>query len=365
MHVTWSRSRPGFARARILLHALAIGIAAIAAPAYADTLVEGTVAPIVRINVHRGALVLKTWDRDQIAIEGDPSIVVERSPFRRFLGLGSLPIPAVGNAEGADFLPPESFVQTPLSPGVHEQIVISTTPDAPPSPVTITIPANTPRVIAIDRAGALDVENYRSGTLVAFTGGGRLHVAGGGGTAFLQTNRGPIVVEDSTFDRVRARSLAGNITYERCVVHQIETTAVGGSIVFDGGSFEAGLARFESTRGDVAIGSETPSELSAHSASGRIYSSFLAPVAVNDFNGETHATIGGGGPLITAASQSGNVYLYDGSLRTRAMPAGWQMPAAILQRPGIRREPAPGNPERPPARSPNARQVKFRAYFRR
>ena len=331
------------------------------APARADVNSVEAVAPVVRINIRQGAVTIRTWDRETVQVDGNPSITIERKAFRAGGGIGSLPMAAAGNATSDTFLAAESFVPGPIPPGSRESILIRG--DAIFSgPVTITIPADSPLVFAIARNGSLDVRGYRSGTFVGYTTYGRLSLENSGGTAFLQSNRGAIVVSDSTFDRIRTRSLTGNITYERCVVHQIETTAVAGSIVYDGGSFQPGLARFESQRGDVAIGSETAVELSAHTATGHVYSSFLAPSSVHGDMTETHATVSGGGPLVTAASASGNVYLYDGSLRNRSMPPEWQGPTATLERPSRRREgPAIARPFSP---SPAGLRAKFRVFSR-
>jgi hypothetical protein len=266
-------------------------------------------------------------------------VVVERKPFRAPASLGSLPIAATGHADSDTFLPAESFVPNAVPPGPRDSIFIHSDADTVPGPVTVTIPNDSPLVFAIARGGPLHVEGYRAGTLVAYTTSGRLSLAGDGGTVFVQSGRGAIVVSDSNFDRIRARSLQGNITFERCVVRQIETTAIGGSIVFDGGSFEPGLARFESVRGDVAVGSEAAAEITARTTTGHAYSSFLNHASVDEREGESHVTISGGGPVVTAASESGNVYLYDGSLRNRSLPPQWQAPTETLERPGSRRVP--------------------------
>ncbi len=344
VHVTGARSRPAVGWVLQLLFVLAAWGAAANAPARADVnVLDDTPAPVVRVNVRAGDVTIRTWDREAVQIDADPSIVVERKPFRAPASLGSLPIAASGRLGSDTFLPAESFVPGPVPPGPRDSILIRSDADTVAGPVIVTIPSDAPLVFAIARGGTLHVEGYRAGTLVAYTTYGRLSIADSGGTVFAQSGRGAIVVDDSNFDRIRARSLQGNITFERCVVHQIETTAVGGSIVFDGGSFEPGLAHFESTRGDVAVGSEAGAEITAHSTTGRAYSSFLNHASVEEREGASHVTIGGGGPVVTAGSESGNVYLYDGSLRNRSLPPPWHAPMETLERPGMRRNPS-GNP---------------------
>jgi hypothetical protein len=142
--------------------------------------------------------------------------------------------------------------------------------------------------------------------------------------------------------------------------------------VYDGGSFQPGLAHFESTRGDVAVGASGGVQLGGHTAGeGRVYTNFQHPANVEGHNGEASATIGGGGPVVTATSQTGNVYFYDGSLRTRQnLPAQWQSPVAALRAPAVQLRHEPGGPttnvpvifrERFPQYRPRARFPKGRA----
>jgi hypothetical protein len=112
-----------------------------------------------------------------------------------------------------------------------------------------------------------------------------------------------MIVTNSSFERVRARSLTGNMTFEHCNVRQIEATSVNGSIVYDGGSFQPGSRGFESTRGDVAVGANGPAELGGHAdGSGRVYTNFQGPAHVDGRDGEASATVDGGGPVVTATS---------------------------------------------------------------
>ena len=365
--MTWGRSRPAHTWARRLCYALTVWSALTTVPARADvSTLDNAYAPVVRVNIREGAVTIRTWDRNVVQIDADPSVVVERKPFRMGANLGSLPIAAAGRIGSDTFLSAESFVPGPIPPGPRDSILIRSDAGTAPGPVIVTVPNNSPLVFAIARGGPLHVDGYRSGTLVGYTGGGRLSLDNAGGTVFLQSNRGAITVNDSTFDRIRARSLLGNVTFERCVVHQIEATAVGGSIVYDGGSFEPGLARFESIRGDVAVGSETAAELTARSATGHAYSSFLTHATVEDSGGESHVTVGAGGPVVTAASETGNVYLYDGSLRSRSLPAQWQAPTETLERPGIHHATAPSaeTNAQPGPRKFRLRPFQRRAFFR-
>jgi hypothetical protein len=317
--------------------------------------IDGVDAPIVRVNVQQGNVTVRTWDRPSVAIDADPSLQVIRRNTRQGEPSLSLPIPAFPEnaSDPAAQLPPENFVVS-VPPGDHETVVVRDPPNSGPlgpTPVVITVPNNSVYVFARTGNGTLDVHDYRAGTFVGFVGRGRMVLSNVGGTAFAQTARGPTIVTDSSFDRFRGRSLTGNMTFERCDVRQIEATSIDGSIVYDGGSFQPGLARFESTRGNIAIGATDAVELGGHAfGAGHVYTDFQRPAHVDERAGETNATIDGGGPVVTAMTQKGNVYFYDGSLRARdGLPAPWQEPLGTLQRPGIARKRENVEPSEPPA----------------
>jgi hypothetical protein len=305
--------------------------------------IDGTDAPIVRVNVKQGDVTIRTWDRSSVQIDADPSLEVVRRTTASAGEPYSIPIPGTTqpSVEGPASLPAESFVVAAIPPGPRDAIVVrdplGSGGTGAPTPVTITVPNNSAFVYARTGNGTLDVHDYRSGTFVGFVGRGRMLLDNVGGTVFAQTGRAAMVVTNSSFERVRARSLFGNMTFERCDVRQIEATSINGSIVYDGGSFQPGLAHFESTRGDVAIGANGGVQLGGHAAGdGRVYTNFQHPVRIDGHDGEANATVDGGGPVVTATSERGNVYFYDGSLRSRSqLPSQWQGPLGTLQRPAF------------------------------
>ena len=319
-----------------------LAFASSAAAARADgTTIENVSAPILRVNVKQGNVTIRTWDRPVVQIDADPAVQIVRRNAHQGDGSYALPIPDVSqnSAHGTLELPAENFVVS-LAPGAHDTIVVRDLPRAGvgnPTPVTVTVPNDTAFVFARTGDGTLDIRDYHNGTFVGFVGRGRMVLSNLGGTAFAQTLRGPTIVDDSSFDRFRARSLFGNITFERCTVRQIETTSIEGSIVYDGGAFQQGLARFESTRGNVAIGVTSAANLDGHAAAdGHVYTNFQRNARVDERDGETNAALEGGGPLVTAMTQRGNVYFYDGSLRSHnAASPPWQAPLATLQRPAV------------------------------
>jgi hypothetical protein len=352
--------RPAWAGVARFAFALCLLVAGGARAAAADPQIyEGLSAPIVRVNVREGSVEIRTWNRDAVSVDGDPSLVVER---RTANGSGEsvpLAMPQLNTPDGGATLPPESFVTGDIPAGPRTVVVIHSGPTTPRAPVTVMIPSDSAFVYARAGNGSLDVSDYRAGTLVAITRVGRMTLTNIGGTVFAQTFRGPIVVRNSSFDRIRARSLFGNVTFEHCNVRQIEATTLSGSIVYDDGSFAPGLARFESTGGNVAIGATGSVQYGARAASdSRVYTNFSGHAEVDARDGTTDAIVGSGGPVVTASSQNGNVFLYDGSLRGRAqLPPEWQPAVDTLARPATK------SIDRRPVHAPQLRP--FRRFPRR
>lgn len=331
--------RPVSPGAMLFALACCVAVACMPAPASADTQVfDGMVAPIVRINIREGSIVVRTWDRAAVSVDGDPSLDIRRSTTEESGQSVPMAIPQLIAPNADANLPPESFVTATIPSGMRAVVIVKSAPNTPRAPVTVFVPSDTAFVYARAANGTLDVSDYRGGTLVALTRNGRLLMTNVGGTVFAQSLHGPIVVRNSTFDRVRARSLFGNVTFERCNVRQIEATTVTGSIVYDGGSFEPGLARFESSTGNVAIGASGSVQYGAHaSGDGRVYTNFAGRAQIDAREGSTSAVVGDGGPVVTATSQNGSVFLYDGSLHGRGqLPPEWQPAVDTLQRPGVR-----------------------------
>ena len=360
---TWAarQMRPAVAGLVRACLVTALAFVALGSVARADAQVDGTVAPIVRINIRQGDVTVRTWDRDAVSVLGDPSLSVDKHTSQQSGQLVSIPIPELAppanvaaRVGDAFSLPPETFVTSTVPPGPRDVVVIKSTDPAARGPVTVLVPSDAVFVFAHVGNGKLDVDGYHGGTLIAMTRIGAVNLSNLGGTVFAQTFRGPIVARASTFDRVRARSLFGNVTFERCNVRQIEATTVAGSIVYDRGSFAPGLARFESIDGNVAIGASGNVQYGAHAmGDGRVYTNFTGRVSVDARNGQTSAIVGDGGPVVTATSQGGSVFLYDGTLRNRGqLPPEWQPAVDTLQRPGTGQAPALRAPQRfvpPPA----------------
>jgi hypothetical protein len=204
-------------------------------------------------------------------------------------------------------LPAESFV-LPELPGEHDAVMAQGS-----GTMTIMIPRGTAMVIAHVRAGHLTLDNYH-GVFVSHVRSGSISLDHVGGTGFVESMRGRIAATNSTFDRLRVRTATGNIFFQGCTSHQIQASSVYGSIVYDNGQFQPGLARFDSEHGNVALGVRGGAQIGAYSGSGHVLSSFPNDTQIRGNPNTQQATVGGGGPIVTATSKNGSVYLYSGSM---------------------------------------------------
>ncbi|MEO7040090.1 MAG: hypothetical protein ABI186_08695 [Candidatus Elarobacter sp.] len=282
----------------------------------------------------RNEVTVRSWDRSTVQIESaDDTPQVDRN----VTVLGALPVvvpvppmawlqhDAGGLVTGGGMMPPEDFPYTSFRPGAHDTIRITAQPGAH---LTVTVPATTGILQVRVGAGVTSIDGYHGGNLFVVQNAGRVQLSNTSTTAFAQMGNGVLYAADDTFDRIRVRANAAHIVFEHCRSKQIETSTVSGSIVYDGGTFDPGLARFESQTGNVALGVASPAQLTGRTQDGRVYTQFVRRAAAIDSrdDGDTTATIGGGGgALVNAISERGNVFLYDGTLAThRATPVEWR-----------------------------------------
>jgi len=295
-------------------------------------------APVVRVMMRSGTLTIRTWNRSDVQVTSlQPVSARNFKPDAVARALtGSIPIFATSifDSAGQITLPQEEFALTPLPAGPHQGIFVQ----ALDADVMIMLPAGTALVLASVQRGGIDVQDYH-GTFTLLLHNGPLRLRNVSGTGFAQVARGPLMVFDSQFERIRARTAAGNIVFENCNARQIQVSSVTGTIIYDGGAFQPGLARFETEYGSVALGISRDAQVGAHSSVGRIYS-IVGGSGVR--SGQTDAQIGSGRAVVTASSSHGAIFLYSGTLRSQQrLPAEWRPLAGFAQRRPLPR-PRPG-----------------------
>ena len=345
----------GFVRVRLGRGAIATLLVllcslTLAAPARADEQFDVGASPVLNVQLSQGHLTVQTWDRSQVQISSDqpvdvqhlsPSEVDPREPKQIQISSQS-----IQTAHGRVTLPAESFVLPDIPGTQHDAIVARGAGN-----VTITIPRTTGIVIAHVRAGQLTLNGYH-GIFVAHTRAAGITLNDVGGTGFVESLRGKIVATNSSFDRLRVRSATGNMLFQGCTSHQIQATSSYGSIVYDNGHFQPGLARFESEHGNVALGVQGGAQIGAHSGSGHVVSSFHEEANVRGNPATKQATVHGGGPVVTATSKNGSVYLYSGSINEHPRVRQELNGSARLP---VRNYPAASRYPAPPNVTPNAR----------
>ena len=292
---------------------------------------------VVRVIAGNQATVsIRAWDRPTVEVDTDDENV---GVLRRTVAFGtpqnplsvSIPLanivvrdPLTGTTRPGT-LPPEEFpYASDFRAGPHDVLRIDA---AAGSHVTVMVPPSTAILeTGIRGSGVVSVDDYHGGTLFVRAGGGNAQLTDVTSAAFVEVRNGTVDVRDSSFDRLRARGNTVAFLFEHTRARQIEVTTVSGPIVYDDGTFDPGLARFESTTGSIAIGVATNAQIEARSSDGRVYGLWdrRPPIDQRGDNAAS-ATVNGGGPVVNAVTVHGNIYLYDGSLSTRrVLPPEWQ-----------------------------------------
>ena len=239
-------------------------------------------------------------------------------------------------------LPAESFVLPDLPGAQHDAIVARGNGN-----MTIMIPRGTAMVIAHIRAGRLTIDNYH-GVFIAHVRQAEISLNNVSGTGFVESLRGRVVATNSTFDRLRVRTATGNMLFRGCTSQQIQATSTYGSIVYDNGNFQPGLARFESEHGNVALGVRGNAQIGAHSGAGHVVSSFHDDAQVRGDPTTKQATVGAAVRSSRRPRETASVYLYSGSMSDhphvrQELSGSTQLPMRLQQRRAAARRPSPGH----------------------
>jgi hypothetical protein len=320
----------------------------VAAGAASSTFIMGDQSVVSVWAGARSIVTVKGWDRPNVQVDtDDEGVQITRRPItfgtpQTPLSVSIPPIPIVVAGTGTrGTLPPEEFpYASDFRPGVHDSVRIVTGPD---SHLTVMVPVSTTLLDTRIRGGSgiISIEDYHGGTLFVTSNGGRTLLTDVMTSAFVQMLNGRLEVIDSSFDRLRARGNAANFVFEHNRARQIEVTTVSGPIVYDNGTFDPGLARFESSSGSIGIGVASNAQVAARSSEGRVYTLWDRRTAVElRGDNDANAMVGGGGPVVNAVSGRGNVYVYDGALASRpVLPPEWRVIRQAITQPFAQRAP--------------------------
>lgn len=339
------------------LLAIAFALAATASRANADvTTIATSGNPVVFLRVTTGTVTVRTWDRTDVSIDADPGVELRHFAGPQVMLRYPAQVPlwsqTVRTRDGEFTLPAEAFVVPPPQAAVNDAIVVHGDGN-----VTVTLPANTAMITTVVTHGDVAIVGYRNGVFISRVGNGMVRLEKVAGTGMVQTGSGPINAIDSDFTRIRLRSAHGTMIFERCNAKQIEATTLTGSIVYDNGTFEPGFAHFESERGNVALGVAGGAvQINARSTNGEVNSAFGNEARVTRNGGEAQAVVGSGGPVVTATSSAGSVFLYKGTLRNNP-ELQHRTPTAILRQWHMRRRPPIVRPEPSQQKLPHHRHI--------
>ncbi|HEY9181285.1 MAG TPA: hypothetical protein VIO32_11250 [Candidatus Baltobacteraceae bacterium] len=307
------------------------------AHALAQQVISTSSTPVIRVQMRSGRLTVHTWDKPQVQI--DSNVAVRARHVGPAAVAAALPPEitifsmSVQSPSGSLTLPPEGFAFDPsLLVQPHDGVVVfGGDQDAN---VTITVPNTTALLLALVFRGGIAVNGYHGGTFVTQVHTGGIDLENVTGDGYAEVARGPLFVRNSAFNRIRARTATGNIIFRNCNVRQIEASSIDGNIAYDNGTFVPGIARFESQNGNIAIGvAGGGASIAAHSTGGKIFAGFSRGAAVIGSPTDAQAIVGPGGPIVTANSQRGAVYLYNGSIGSHGRLQGaWQSIGRMLQR---------------------------------
>ena len=273
---------------------------------------EAGSSPVFFVQLEEGAISVRTWNQPAVQIDSEQGVQVRHMPAQTV----TEHLPAeiifwsqrVHTPSGDLVLAPEPFILPNLGNAPHDGVIVRGTGN-----VYLTVPAGTALVVGNVRRGSVSIDGYRNGIFVAHVGAGAVTLSNVSGTGAVQVNNGPVDAMNSDFSRLRVRTGRGNMRFESCNATQIEATSLTGSIMYDNSSFQPGLARFETERGDVILGvAGNGVQIGAHSSAGKI---FWDGGVTHPGTTDQQATIGRGGPVVTATSSTGSVIFYSGTFR--------------------------------------------------
>lgn len=305
----------------------ALAVAAVGAQARADDIAAGA-APVVNVQLLYGHVAFVVWNRPVIRITTDGSVSWQRVPVMPSnVAQINMWAEQTQTLHGTVTLPQEAFVLPPIS-GTRDAIVARGYGET-----TIEMPQGTVLAVAhVLGQGGASVSGYQ-GIFVAAVHDGTIVVQNFTGTAFLQALRGRIVALDSTFDRVRARAGAGPVIFSRCSAGQIDATSVTGAVLYDNGTLGQGPVHFSSEYANVGVG----------------IASLPGATAEQGVRGTATASLGTGGPVVTATSVHGMAFIYRGSIAAHPeLLSRWPRLAPLVRIAPFRM--------RPPLRQPRSRR---------
>lgn len=205
---------------------------------YVDRRVDASADSFVTVNVQRGKVRFRGWDRDEVRVTGSLDDKTKEFIFEK---------------RGDE-------IRINVRLAEHTNGWFSESKD---SELTI----NVPREGQIEFGGVstdVDVRDFEGSVEVGVVSGD-LYLAGGSSRVMVQTVSGDIELHDSD-DRVRIRTVSGDIESYN-TTGDAHYSSVSGNIMVDDGGRDL---RLESVSGDIEVNNEVMNNVDGHSVSGDI-----------------------------------------------------------------------------------------------
>lgn len=283
--------------ARPLLSAALLSLTALAAyrPALADQTVQTPEAPVVVIHSTAGLVTVTRGDDGAVRVVGGNNPTA--TTFHITSTNQGMMIPrGMG-------LPPRRLTL----PGVHEG-TIGVRIENPGGDVTVYVPQRDAAVLVKLDSGDAALSQFR-GPYVVVTNGGSVDLRDLAGFGHVRTSSGRVTMTHVA-GNLRVETTTGSVMGTAMLAERAEVKTEGGDIDWGFGGLAAGPYRFTSGTGSVhvTLDGRQAATIDAQSTRGSVINRFARTASVR-FRSQ-HAmsmSLAGGGPEITAASESGVV----------------------------------------------------------
>ena len=283
-------ARPPLVAALLLLTASAAGL-----PALADQTVSTPQAPVVVIHSTSGLVTVTRGDDNEVRVVGGDN------PTATTFHIGA-------DGQGVMIprgmgLPPRRFTL----PGVREG-TIGVRVENPGGDITVYVPQRDAAVLVKLDDGDAALSQFR-GPYVVVTNGGSVDLRQLAGFGHVRTSTGRVTMT-RVAGNIHVETTSGSVMGTAMLAERAEVKTVGGDIDWTFEGLSGGPYRFTSGSGNVrvALAGTQAANIDAQSARGSVINRFARAANVR-FRSQ-HAmsmSLAGGGPEITAASDSGVV----------------------------------------------------------
>ena len=292
--IRFMRPRAARLRHHIALLLAVAGVLCAVLPARADQIVQTPQAPVVVVHSTSGLVTIARGDDGVVRVAGSSSATA--TTFQTGSGQGML-LP-----RGFGF-PSRRF----SLPGVQEG-TLGVRIENPSGDATVYVPQRVAAVLVRLDGGDASLSDFR-GPYVVVTNGGSVDLHSLFGYGHVRTTTGRVTLAN-VGGNLRIETTSGSVLGTGMLTERADVKTEGGDIDWAFGRLAGGPYRFTSGAGNVRVGLDQTqaANIDAQSTFGSVISRFGRPGDVRFRSPHAMSlNLRGGGPEITAASQSGIV----------------------------------------------------------